>query len=318
MNHDLVHLGINLQKKAQNLVHYARTGTLQKHLEQKRHWRSLRRKEVNWELHVSTGSPLRYTLRNGPQIELYSDDVLSKDIYFDKFERDEQEFVWQFLHSGDVFVDVGANIGLYTLVGARSVGTAGRVFAFEPAAQTFERLKNNVALNRLQNVTLVPLALSDQTEERPLTVSLDGYQAWNSLAQPSQGQTLKQELVGCTTWDAYAEEHQLFGRVRLMKIDVEGWELRFLLGARRSLTDQHPPHLMIEFTEANARNAGTTCAEVYHQLENLGYQMYRINSGDNSLIHETLHEHYPFVNLIATKDINFVLSRLRWRLIGTS
>lgn len=314
MNGSFFRSALNLRKKVEHFVYYVRTGTLLEHLEQRRHWHFYKRKEVEWQQHVSTGKPFMYILPGGSRIILYPDDVLSKNIYFGEFECGEQDFVRRFLRPGDIFVDVGANIGLYTLIAARCVGTRGHVFAFEPVVQTFERLKHNVAVNRLQNATLVPLALSDQIEERPLTVSREGYQAWSSLGQPSHGQTSEQELVSCTTWDAFAEEHHLLGRVCLMKIDIEGWELHFLLGARRALADQRPPHLMIEFTEENARNAGTTCAELYYQLENLGYQMYRINSGSKSLVREPLRSNYPFVNLIATKDVDLLLSRLRWKL----
>src|SRR5438445_3530871 len=73
--------------------------------------------------------------------------------------RDDPEFMRKYLTRDDVFVDVGANIGYLTIVGAIAVGPNGKVFSFEANPRIFEYLKRNVALNGLSNVTMLNCAL---------------------------------------------------------------------------------------------------------------------------------------------------------------
>src|SRR6266496_451229 len=116
------------------------------------------------------------------RIRLYGDSELCRLIYCRNFEVTEREFVNRFLRPGDVFVDVGANIGLFTLIAASRVGPTGKVIAFEPTSETYERLVGNVRLNRLRNVDCVRSALSDHSGELDLVRSVDGFDAWNSFA----------------------------------------------------------------------------------------------------------------------------------------
>src|SRR5258708_11709675 len=74
----------------------------------------------------------------------------------------EQELLVKCLRPGAVFYDVGANAGFYAIIGARAVGPAGQVYAFEPMPKLVERIRENVALNSQTNVTVIEAAVSAQ------------------------------------------------------------------------------------------------------------------------------------------------------------
>src|SRR6185312_8497302 len=118
------------------------------------------------------------------------------------FETAELRFIQERLRPGDVFVDIGANGGIYTVIAAKKVGASGRVLAFEPGPRNLELLKRNLALNGLTNVTIVPKAVSNTAGAAALAISRDG--AMNSLAKTSHaGQRIeKWETVETTTLDA--------------------------------------------------------------------------------------------------------------------
>ena len=245
------------------------------------------------------------------RIRLYGDSELCRLIYCRNFEATEREFVNHFLRPGDVFVDVGANIGLFTLIAASRVGPTGKVIAFEPTSKIYERLVGNVRLNRLRNVDCVRSALSDHTGELDLLQSVDGFDAWNSFAAPTKGQSALPERVGVIEWDRYAEVHRLSGKVTMMKIDVEGWESRVLTGGREMLSRSDSPVLQVEFTDDAAQAAGSSCRALYEFLESLGYRMYVYDAGRRSLAQDGLRDRYPYANLLAVKNCEFVNERVR-------
>lgn len=237
-------------------------------------------------------------------------DELSRLIYCEDFEWQERRFLNTFLEPGDIFVDVGANIGLYTVIAAHLVGPAGHVFAFEPSPKTFERLRTNVELNGFANVSCHQLALSHQSGQTLLNVSLDGHDAWNSLARPIAGSTFGVQTITGIQWDAFAREHRLTGQVTMMKIDIEGWETRMLQGACETLARPDAPVLQVEFTDQACQAAGSSCARVYGMLEEFGYQMFVYDGFLKRLIPEPLRETYPYLNVIAAKRPADVTARL--------
>jgi FkbM family methyltransferase len=199
---------------------------------------------------------------------------------------------------------------LFTVIAAASVGSEGHVYAFEPCAQTFRRLEENITLNRHHNVTAVNAALSDRVESREMLTSQDGYDAWNSLALPFAGAAFKREVINCTTWDTFVSERRLPRCVTLMKVDVEGWENHVLAGAKAHLERQDAPDLLVEFSDTTAALAGSSCSDLYRQIENLGYQLF---SFDPTLIRikpEPPRSSYEYANLVASKNPERVLSRV--------
>jgi FkbM family methyltransferase len=245
---------------------------------------------------------------------LYFDSGLAKRIYGECFESVEREFLNAFLRSGDVFVDVGANTGLFALIAAHRVGPTGRVYAFEPCLATYQRLVDNVQANGFANVRCHRLALSDRNGVARMNVSIEGFDGQNSLAPPTVGGTFSVETVTCTTWDSFVEENDLAGRVAMMKIDVEGWESRVMHGARSVLSRADAPVLQVEFFDRASRSAGSSCDEVYHLLEELGYQLYLYDAESNEIVSEPLRATYHSpVNLFAAKHGDQVQARLESR-----
>jgi FkbM family methyltransferase len=116
----------------------------------------------------------------------------------------EQEFCRSVLERGMVAIDVGANIGQFTLLFGRLVGDAGRVIAFEPSSVTFERLKYHVNINQLTNIELERLAAyCVHNTTINLNIYPDGYSAWNTIGHPSMRsrddpQKDVQPIVGCS------------------------------------------------------------------------------------------------------------------------
>jgi FkbM family methyltransferase len=235
---------------------------------------------------------------------------LTSLIWSSDFERTERQFLSDFLKPGDIFVDVGSNNGLFALTAGRLLVGTGQVLAFEPCSEAYQRLSNNVVLNGLENIELHKLALSDCPGEFTMTTSLDGFDAWNSLATPQAGSEFGEETVKCTTWDDFATRNGLAGCIAMMKIDVEGWETRVLSGAAETLSREDAPLLQVEFTERNCLSAKVTCEELYRSLEELGYTMYTYDADSRKLIHDPIRSSYPYCNLFCVKNLEKATARL--------
>lgn len=271
----------------------------------RRRWR-----ELVWAIAVWRHEQFDVRLGSDVAIRLYRDDALSKLIFVEDFERRERRFLRAFLRRGDIFVDVGANLGLFTVLAARCVGPEGRVLAFEPCRRAFTRLQANVNLNRLSNVECYRTALSDSEAALPMKVSLGEFDAWNSLGGRPPGLEFSTETVSCVAWDAFARANRLVGRVAMIKVDVEGWETRVLRGGAETLSRDDAPVLQVEFSDQAAAAAGSSCQELYRCLEGMGYRLYVYDEEERTLVQDPLRGEYPYQNLIAAKRLDAVVARL--------
>lgn len=244
---------------------------------------------------------------------LYTDSILSKFIYFNTFETNEICFLQRFLTKDDIFLDIGAHVGLFSLYASPILGKGGKIFAFEPTNTTFARLQQNIALNSFSNITPINKALSNCDGSAQLQVTLDGHDAWNSLAKPSEGCVSKTEEVTVTKLDSFISEisQNEIHKIKFLKIDVEGWEIPVLEGGKEFLSSPVAPTLLVEFTEKNAQNAGYTCVQLYEMLISFGYDMYTYDKESNTLIPEPLRATYPYVNVIATKNLAEIEARIQ-------
>lgn len=274
------------------------------------HNRWFTRRAARWQLIRNTPGSVVSHVAPGVKMKLYGDSLLCEMLYFEDFEPETSHFFDAYLRPDDTFLDVGANIGLYTLAASRLVGRHGHVHAFEPCSQTFERLTDNVQLNGARNVSCHKVALSFENAKAELTIAKGGFDAWNSLGKPYMGETEGCETVETITLDHFAREHGLTGRNCTIKIDVEGWENQVLAGAEEFLSGEEAPLLCVEFTEQAAVLAGSSCADLYRTLERLGYAMFSLSARSGELKPFPFREIFPNINLVATKDIDAVRRRL--------
>jgi FkbM family methyltransferase len=249
-------------------------------------------------------------LGNKMSLKLYTDSVLSETIYVGRFENEEIDFVKRYLTSGDVFLDIGANVGLFTIVGASKVGPKGRVYSFEPVKKTFGRLTENINLNNLNNTKAYNLGLSNEDGELEMTTSADGFDAWNSFGKPSAGSSFILEKVPTFKLDSWIADEKI-AHVSLVKIDVEGWEYNVILGAKSLLSSDAAPDLLVEFTEENCKNAGFSCAVLYDILMKYGYQMFLYDEIKKTIIPESKRKVYTHMNIVATKNPERVIKRIK-------
>jgi FkbM family methyltransferase len=237
-----------------------------------------------------------YDLTTKLKINLYSDSVLSKIIY-DGFEEEELSFVKEVLTDGDIFIDIGANVGLFSLIASDCIGATGSIISFEPSPVTFNRLQENITLNAIENSDLRNIGLSNQSGETNFYISDNGYDAWDSFA-PSQDNKLQKTIsVAVSSLDKELQQVDK-SRIKLVKIDVEGWEKYVIMGGE-NLFRNYAPIVMVEFTEENTFNAGYAIHEIYDLMVDYGYVWHKVKDG--KLIHDPKRLHYPYNNLIAIK-----------------
>lgn len=253
--------------------------------------------EQKWNSLFTQKNKIVSNLTDGVKINLYQDSILSQLIY-EGFEKNEISFMEKNLKSGDIFVDIGANVGLFSLIASPIVGNEGQVIAFEPSPTTFKRLNENISLNNFKNIDARNLGLSDKKDKLKISISTDGHDAWNTFA-PGDAQHFSQTTeVDVDTLDNQLSSIEL-SKIKIIKIDVEGWEKFVIMGAKKILIE-HAPVVMMEFTETNTFAAGYMVQDLYDMFTELNYSWFEYV--DNTLVRSPKRLHYPYNNLIAIKN----------------
>lgn len=189
-------------------------------------------------------------------------------VYFtERFDPDEMEVLEALLGPGDRFVDVGANIGAYTLFAAALVGPSGHVDAFEPHPVAMARLRENVERNGLRNVTVHQAAVADQ---RGTAEFLTTFDVANSILVPVDVGEPTTVVDTVTLDDALGTRPATVG-----KIDIEGFETAAFRGARRRLATLDPPVWLLEVMEWQLAKAGSSTAELFDLLRSAGFVITR-------------------------------------------
>lgn len=217
------------------------------------------------------------SLSCGLKLSLKVDEYANQgQIYFTgRYEDDTSSIVERLLRPGDVFIDVGANVGFFSLLAA-SRGAV--VHAFEPNAELCQRLLASAAMNGLgARVRVNQAAVADSESPRRLFVSKDGAKrdCASLYPLPHLGDA-DSMAVETTTLDRYCDRHRL-AKVRLVKIDVEGAEALVLRGFRRILTSASRPSAIL--CELSAFPGGCRPSEVVAELTRSGYRGSLLSSG---------------------------------------
>jgi FkbM family methyltransferase len=181
----------------------------------------------------------------------------------------ESQLVLGLAERSAVCVDVGANIGYYTVLCGRAMGERGVVYAFEPESRNFALLQRNAARNGLGSARLVHAAASDHEGAMALHLAADGNLGDHRLhGTPDRAST---EQVRLTRLDDVLEASG--HRADLMKIDVQGHEEKVLLGAARTIETSLPGlNIILEYTPTALRQAGSDPLELLRLLRGWGLE----------------------------------------------
>lgn len=189
---------------------------------------------------------------------------------FDPRERLTRHFI-RLLRPGDCVLDVGANMGYYTLTAANLVGPEGCVHAFEPAPAVLPWLRANVSLNPKATIRIHPVAVTDHRGEQAFYSAAPTCTGYSSLRDLGSAASAVNS-VECLDLDSLMPS---LSPVRLVKIDVEGAELGVLRGASRLFHRDHP-FIITEMDDTFLRQCGDSAAEMCAHLRAAGYDLHQI------------------------------------------
>jgi FkbM family methyltransferase len=193
-----------------------------------------------------------------------------------EFYRDEFEALRRLINTGDTVFDVGANVGLHTVMFSRWVGERGRVFAFEPVPDTAWTLRETLALNRCANVEVFELAILDAPGTGTMNTFDQRYAAWNSFGKPKfdEVEPSGSITVAVQTLDGFCKDEQI-EHIDFLKIDVEGFEKSAIQGAATLLEAGKIDALSFEISQIPLEGSGVKPKEIFGALEAHGYAAYR-------------------------------------------
>jgi FkbM family methyltransferase len=238
----------------------------------------LRLVDLGWRVRKFLKRPVKYAA-GATTVMLYPEGQIPEVLWKGNFESTERDFVAAYLRPGMKVVNVGANVGLYTVMASALVGPRGQVHAFEPSADSYSRLLRNLELNGCHNVTTRRAALSNVRGQLLLRVdpqhpSHDGHRFVEEVG--AAGRALpSDEIVEAITLDDYMTEPTGY-KLDLMVMDIEGAEFAVLQGAVEMLTRANPTILL----ECSKHQEDTE-----NLLRQLGYKFWVWNVIERALVH---------------------------------
>lgn len=180
------------------------------------------------------------------------------------------------LHKGDVFIDVGAHMGWFTLNASQAVSTQGKIFAFEPNPSVASWFRDNCELNHLRNIFLEETAVSDRNGM--VTFWIGDIDSLGSLRRQNAAResihSVRKLKRPCITLDHFADKHKL-RKIKFIKVDAEGADLQVLKGGERILR-KLSPYLLVEVFGLTQETDLYRDKDIVGYLTRLGYKPYEL------------------------------------------
>jgi FkbM family methyltransferase len=203
--------------------------------------------------------------------------ILSTGTYEDEISK----LIHISLQPGDNALDIGANIGLQSIRMAKCIGDNGAVYSFEPLDYLRDKFEQNIALNRVTNVTLFPYALSNSESEADFNINKNNWnQGTFSIGNKHQGTEVQHVVIKVA--DEITEIKTL-QKLDLIKIDVEGFEFQVLQGLKETLA-RHKPRIIFEYDSNYWLANKQDIKECFDFLSALHYTIYQITQVGCELI----------------------------------
>jgi FkbM family methyltransferase len=180
------------------------------------------------------------------------------------------------LKEGDVVLDVGANVGIYSLLASEVIGPKGKVYAFEPTPSTYDALQRNFHYNHVESQCIcIRKGLSDKNSvgrvaSPELAKRYQSGDAFNYIETVDISPT-DAGAIELTTIDEFARANEIT-RIDVIKIDIEGAELLCLKGAEAFLRSKDRPIILFEAIDDNSKRFGYSAMDVILYLSQYGYR----------------------------------------------
>jgi FkbM family methyltransferase len=186
-----------------------------------------------------------------------------------EFEPASTRAIKRFVKEGDVVIDVGANIGYYTVLMSRLAGASGKVIAFEPTRHFGGVLAENIAVNKLGNVEVVSSGLSNRAQEMlidigPSSATLHSPAGFDAI--------LGHEEITLTTLNDFVKQRAP-EKIDFIKVDIDGHEPLFFDGAWDAL-EKYSPIIIFEVSHLHYLEAGVAAWDFYDLVRSKGYKFY--------------------------------------------
>lgn len=205
--------------------------------------------------------------RGGRKWALSPQDYSNYDLFwFGAKDRWDLHHLERLLPDNATVFDVGANFGYYSVMLASKKGAASHCFSFEPNPATFRALEENIRLNNLSNVSAFQMGLSDTVGTAAIKPGVGNSGA--SFLTDGDG-------IRTTTLDSFCAEHPEVKSIDFIKVDIEGFEERFLRGGLKTLQHMHPV-ILIELNPVTLPRAGSSVQSVVSLLRSLGYELFEV------------------------------------------
>tara|TARA_A100001037_G_C15096331_1_gene611649 strand:+ start:757 stop:1641 length:885 start_codon:yes stop_codon:yes gene_type:complete len=206
---------------------------------------------------------------------------------------------------GNAVVDLGANIGYYSLILAKLVGKEGKVFSFEPVPKNFSKLEKNIKLNNYSNVIAENMAISNFNGKTELFVSQKTI-GGSTLYEPKQIKSHQNFLpisVSTMTLDNYLKSKTHIENIDFLKIDIEGSEVNALKGATNILKNPNLK-ILIEISPLHLEDANSSSHELLNLLLSYNFEFYFANDHDDKIEFITMDEILKKLDSIRPYSIN--------------
>ena len=202
-----------------------------------------------------------------------SEHIQQQLFWYGYYEKALGDLIKKLLQPGYVFLDIGANIGYFSLLASNNEPTS-KIISFEPVKNLFEKLEQNISINTIKNITAFNVAVGDVNEEKELFISTPDNLGMSSFREPENysGKKEKVKVVSIDSWFRTAR----LSKVDLVKLDVEGSELAALKGMQETLQD-FKPLVIAEINPGTLRLFNLTPASVYDFLDKLDFTGYLIS-----------------------------------------
>jgi len=227
--------------------------------------------------------PILTRIEGGIQLLLHPklDKGLESALYYHgSYELGTLDLIAKCLKPGDTFIDVGANIGLFSIyLSKNSPGI--NICAFEPLESTFDIFQRNIAINECRDIRAFPCALGTDNFTGEIVEMLDISRGSATMVDARENQGHKQ-MVNVQTLNEFIAKEGI-ENIALLKIDVEGWEHQVLLGAGDLLSKKDAPILVVEYNSTQ-KTEGVTPQGVYEYILTVNeYKAFTPQSGKQLL-----------------------------------